>query len=182
MGQLDKHSRAPLWWLLVLALILAMYMSFGTGCHTKQKQREKFVQKLQIEQVKTSVTTTVIDTTIHITGDTAAIVAPIFMLNNGQPITAETNGTIVTIRYDPVTQTIHATGITKAKNIPVKATSTTATTEHNKVKSNTKEVKSKVEVKSDVGGNIKLGIVLLIVCLLAGLFIYWRIKGLPLIS
>ncbi len=157
-------------------------MAFGSGCKTKQKEREKLSQKIELQQVKTSVTTTVIDTTITLSGDTAAIVAPIFMLNDGLPIVAETNGTIVTIRYDPATQTIHATGITKPKTIPIQATKTTATTESNKVKSNTKEVKSKTEVKSDISGNIKLGIVLLIVCLLAGLFIYWRIKGLPLIS
>lgn len=181
MGQL-KNNRTPLWWLLVAALSVAMYMLFATGCKTKQKEREKLSQKIELQQVKTSVTTTVIDTTITITGDTASIIAPIFMLNNGQPIVAETNGTIVTLVYDPVKQTIHATGITKPKTIPIQATKTQATSEQSKLKTNTKEVKSKTEVKSDISGNIKLGIVLLIVCLLAGLFIYWRIKGLPLVS
>ena len=181
MDKLNKN-RTPLWCLLVATLAVALYILCATGCKTKQREREKLSQKIELQQVKTSVTTTVIDTTITISGDTASIVAPIFMLNNGLPIVAETNGTIVTISYDPVKQTIHATGITKPKTIPIKATKTQATTESNKIKATTKETKSSTTVKPDYIGNIITGLLLTAACVAFFLFVRWRLKANGIIS
>lgn len=171
------------YWLFVLVVHLFWALAiFGAGCKTKYKEKTKLNEKLEIEQVHTYTVTTIIDTTIKVPGAVVSASEPLTEIVSGDTLRAEENGISIEIYYNQATKKLHAKAETKPKTIPIQATKTQATTESNKLKSNTKEVKSKTEVKSDISGNIKLGILLLIVCLLAGLFIYWRIKGLPLIS
>lgn len=155
---------------------------FLACCKTKQRNKEKLQAKVEVTQIKASTTTTVMDTVIKVNGAVATASEPLAEIIAGDTLKAENNGTSVVVYYNPTTKTIHAKGETKDREVAAKATKTETKFESNNVKANIKTESKEVEVKSDIGGNIKLGIVLLIASVLAGLFIYWRLKGLPFVS
>ncbi len=163
-----------------LAFIIAIGFILLIGlsaCKTKTKDVVKEKQDIKIEQ--TTTTTTVIDTTITIGGDTATVVAPVFELFKGDTIVAESNGTVVKLSYNKKNNTVTARAITKTKAVPIQATKTQITSTKADIK--TTSVHRKQTVKSDVAGNVKLGIVMLIICAIVGYIIYRRVKSLPLI-
>lgn len=158
-----------------LAFIIAIGFILLIGlsaCKIKNKDVAKEKQDIKIEQ--TTTTTTVIDTTIKVGGDTAQVIAPVFELFKGDTIVAENNGTVVKLSFDKKTQTVTAKAINKTKFIPIKATKTEISTTKADIK--TTAIHKQQTVKSDFAGNVKLGILLTIICVLAGLFIYWRLK------
>jgi hypothetical protein len=174
-----KKAQLLLIWIAVSLVLIAVS---ATGCKTKNKDVERSNTSVDVTQQSTSVTTTVIDTTINLPGNVITASEPLTQIVSGDTLQAENNGTTVKAFYNKATGNLHVVAKVAPKVIPVQATKTQTVTTDTRVKAKAKEVVKKTEVKSDIAGNIKIGILLLIVCALAGLFIYWRIKGLPLVS
>jgi hypothetical protein len=159
-----------------LAFIIAIGFILLIGlsaCKVKTKDVAKEKQDIKIEQVLT--TTTTIDTTVTVGGDTATVVAPVFELFKGDTIVAESNGTVVKLSYNKKNNTVTARAITKTKAVPIQATKTQTSSTKADIK--TTSVHRQQTVKSDFAGNVKLGILLTIISVIAGLFIYWRLKA-----
>ena len=171
------------YWVIVLVIhMLWALLILATGCKTKNKDVERSNTSVDVTQQSTSVTTTVIDTTINLPGNVITASEPLTQIVSGDTLQAENNGTTVKAYYNKATGNLHVVAKVAPKVIPVQATKTQTVTTDTRVKAKAKEVVKKTEVKSDIAGNIKIGILLLIVCAIAALFIYWRIKGLPLVS
>ena len=176
---MQKKAQLLLIWIAVSLVLIALS---ATGCKTKNKDVERSNTSVDVTQQSTSVTTTVIDTTINLPGTVITASEPLTQIVSGDTLQAENNGTTVKAYYNKATGNLHVVAKVAPKVIPLQATKTQTVTTDTRVKAKAKEVVKKTEVKSDIAGNIKIGILLLIVCALAGLFIYWRIKGLPLVS
>ncbi len=161
----------------VLPFIIMVCLVALFSCKTKLKQRDKFSQKVELASVKSTLITTVIDTTLQLRGDTAKLFIPFFLLAKGNPYTAENNGTVVTLQYDAKTQSVRATGITQPKTVNLNATKTEAKTEALKAKSNTKESKSATTVKTDVEGTLEWVWWLLLIAAAIGGLIYLYVKN-----
>jgi len=180
---MEKKFDIYKYWLSVLIVYLVIVLAIAAaGCKTKDKNKEQHSTKVEVESVSTTLTTTVIDTVVKLPGSTVTASEPLTQIVSGDTLQAENNGTTIKAYYNKATGNLHVVANTAPKDVAVKATQTQATKTNTKAKVETKDKVKTTTVKSDISGNIKLGIVLLILCLLAGLFIYWRIKGLPLIS
>jgi hypothetical protein len=161
---------------LVLGVIVFVLMLFSPGCHTKQKHLERQHSKVEINQVKTWVKTTVIDTTLNVPGSVVSASEPLTQILAGDTLRADNNGTSVEVYYNPKTGNIHAKGKTENRVIPVKATNTESGTEKTGIKAENKEVKKDVTVKPYVWGNIVIGLILTAIVAAFFLFIRWRLK------
>jgi hypothetical protein len=174
-----KKAQLLLIWIAVSLVLIALS---ATSCKTKNKDVERSNTSVDVTQQTTAVTTTVIDTTISLPGSVVTASEPLTQIVSGDTLQAENNGISAMAYYNKATGNLHVIAKVAPKVIPVQATKTQTVNTDTRVKAKAKEVVKKTEVKSDLAANVKIGIVLFIVCAIAGLFIYWRIKGLPLIS
>ncbi len=115
MGTMKRNTAA---FLLLVAIALIMY--FLSGCKTKNKTVARIEEKVNIDYARRRFTLTIIDTTGHINADSAHVATPFEMLKSGKPVIAETNGAKVILQYDTLTGNVTATGISKARDVPIK--------------------------------------------------------------
>jgi hypothetical protein len=143
--------------IIVLAITcFFMFLLTVSACKTKDRQKDKFSQKLEIESVKSTLTTTVIDTVLSLPGTVVSASEPLNSIVNGDTLTATKNGTSVKAWYNPATKNLHIIGETEAQTIPIQATVTKATNEKTKGKSVTKQLSKATETKTDVWGTVQV--------------------------
>lgn len=170
----------PLYFLLIVALIVLTCV-ISAGCKTKDKDVHRLNEKLEIEQVKSYTITTVIDTTVKVPGAVVKASEPLTQILAGDTLKAENNGTKVTVYYDKATGNINAKAETQAKNIPVFAKTTETGNIATKGNYAKKEVDKTTTVKSDIGGNVKLAVIIIVLLAIVafGIFIWYKLSRLP---
>lgn len=131
-----KHSIDITFLLWVTTIILmATLMGCSTSRNMNKSSRESsVVDKSQIEEntgsklKQTTETNEQVDTTVKTKPDSSIGSKPLNNIVTGEPLVVETDGSKVTVNYDPITGNLKASLQTKGQDIDVKINKSTKTT------------------------------------------------------
>jgi len=171
--------------ILLGAIALLIIGSLLPGCSTMKRTKSTVETSEKSDSTAASISKTTItetiDTNITLPGGQATIGTPMSELMKGDSIVAEQNGTEVILVYNTKTRTVHATGKTQPRKVPVKATKTTEAKEATSVQVNkeAEHAEKKSDVKPSAATTISKtsGLIWSVTALLALLLlILWRLK------